>query len=69
MTENKKETKVAELIKNADLYDLIKISMRSSDSKVSAVDRYIRRALERQINTQGNDENNYKVSAQNSPAK
>lgn len=40
------------MVKNADLYDLIKISMHSGDSKVSAVDRYIQRALDRQINHQ-----------------
>lgn len=31
----------AEIINNADLYDLIKISMRSSDSKLQSVDQYI----------------------------
>lgn len=40
------------MVKNADLYDLIRISLRSSDNKVSAVDRYIKRALDRQINNQ-----------------
>jgi hypothetical protein len=35
------------MIKKADIYDLIKISMKSSDSKVTTVDRYIQRALER----------------------
>ncbi len=48
MTSQEKQTKVADMIKNADLYDLIKISMRSSDNKISAVDRYIKRALDRQ---------------------
>ena len=43
--------KVADLIKNADLYDLIRISMRSSNNKLSAVDRYIQRAIDRQSNT------------------
>ena len=33
--------KVAELIKNADLYDLIKISMKASSNKISSMDRYI----------------------------
>jgi uncharacterized protein YerC len=41
------QLKVAEIIKKADLYDLIKISMGSSDAKLSAVDRYIKRAVER----------------------
>ena len=47
MTTQERQTKVADMIKNADLYDLIRISMRSSDTKVSAVDRYIKRALDR----------------------
>ena len=41
------QDKVADLIKNADLYDLIRISMRSSNTKLSAVDRYIQRAIDR----------------------
>ena len=49
--ENQKEDKVAEMIKNADLYDLIRISMRSSNTKLSAVDRYIKRAIDRQANS------------------
>jgi len=40
--------RIAEIIKTADLYDLIQISLRSSDSKLQAVDRYIKRALEKQ---------------------
>jgi argonaute-like protein implicated in RNA metabolism and viral defense len=51
MTTPERSNKVAEIIKNADLYDLIKISMRSTDSKLSAVDRYIKRALDRQVNS------------------
>jgi hypothetical protein len=46
-TQDQKQTKVADLIKNADLYDLIRISMRSSDTKLQAVDRYIKRAMDR----------------------
>ena len=41
MTSQEQNTKVAELIKNADLYDLIKISLKSTDNKLTAVDRYI----------------------------
>lgn len=41
MTSQEQSTKVAELIKNADLYDLIKISLKSTDNKLTAVDRYI----------------------------
>lgn len=36
------------MLKKADIYDLIKISMKSSSNKISAMDRYIQRALERQ---------------------
>ena len=31
---------VAEMIKNADLYDLINISLRSSDLKAFAIEKY-----------------------------
>ena len=55
--ENHNQDKVAELLKNADLYDLIRISMRSSNNKLSAVDRYIKRAIERQKSISLNDEN------------
>lgn len=48
MTSQTEHPKVAELVKTADIYDLIKISMRSGDSKVSTVDRYIQRAVNRQ---------------------
>jgi len=31
----------SELLKKADLYDLIKLSMKASNNKISAMDRYI----------------------------
>jgi len=43
-----KNKRAAEMIKNADFYDLIKISMKASSNKISAMDRYIQRAMERQ---------------------
>ena len=40
-------SKAAEFMKKADIYDLIKLSMKSSSNKISAMDRYIQRAQER----------------------
>jgi len=47
MSDPEDNQKVSEIIKNADLYDLIKISLKTNDTKITAVDRYIQRALER----------------------
>ncbi len=47
MSQVEKDQKVSDLIKKADLYDLIKISLKSNTNG-TAVDRYIQRALERQ---------------------
>lgn len=36
-----------EFIKNANVYDLINITLKASDNKLSFMDRYIQRATER----------------------
>jgi len=42
--------KVVEMIKNADLYDLINISLRSSELTSDTVERFILKALEKKTN-------------------
>ena len=39
--------KVVEMIRNADLYDLINISLRSTDLSNDSVEQFIKRALEK----------------------
>jgi hypothetical protein len=53
--------KVAEFIKNADLYDLISISLRSSDAKLHAVDRYIKRAIDRHNKVDSSTEHSMEI--------
>ena len=44
--------KVVEMIKNADLYDLINISLRSSELSNETVESFIQRALEKKMATE-----------------
>ena len=43
--------KVAEIIKNADLYDLIRISLETSECRLRGVDEYIKKSSNKQANT------------------
>jgi hypothetical protein len=40
--------KVIEIIKNADLYDLINMSLRSNDLKSAQIENFIKKALEKE---------------------
>lgn len=42
--------KVVEMIKNADLYDLINISLRSNELKDETVELFIQKALQGRVN-------------------
>jgi hypothetical protein len=40
-----RQAKITTLIRNADLYDLIRMAIRASDNKHTVVDSYIQKAL------------------------
>ena len=45
-----------EFVKNASVYDLINITLKSSDNKLSFMDRYIQRAAEKACIVEPNPE-------------
>ncbi|CDW85880.1 UNKNOWN [Stylonychia lemnae] len=49
---NLRDKKIQNLIRNADVYDLIQLQMKASENKISSIDRFINIALQNQIDSE-----------------